>query len=164
MIPHVMSLEEAKKIVYYTKFHPIGRRPIDGGNSDGAFCLINSDTYMKEANENRFTVIQIEDPEPLDELEEIASLPGIDMLFFGPADFSQGMGIPGQFKDPRITETRKRIAECARRNGKFAGTVSVPSLAQCFAEGYDYVNGGSDVNSIRSQCDKIMNDFNDLGL
>ena len=35
MVPHLMSVEEAKKIVYYTKFHPIGRRPIDGGNADG---------------------------------------------------------------------------------------------------------------------------------
>ena len=149
MIPHVMSLEEAKKIVYYTKFHPIGRRPIDGGNSDGAFCLINSDTYMKEANANRFTVIQIEDPEPLDELEEIAALPGIDMLFFGPADFSQGMGIPGQFKDPRITETRKRIAECARRNGKFAGTVGgKANQGELIDMGYQFINLGSDVRAL----------------
>ena len=89
MIPHLMSLEEAKQIVYYTKFHPIGRRPLDGGNADGAYCLVDANDYLKQANEERFTVVQIEDPEPLAELEEIAALPGIDMLFFGPADFSQ---------------------------------------------------------------------------
>jgi len=46
MVPHVMSLEEAKQIVYYTKFHPIGRRPIDGGNADGKFCLMPANEYM----------------------------------------------------------------------------------------------------------------------
>ena len=71
MIPHLMSLEEAKKIVYFTKFHPIGRRPIDGGNADGKFCLVSTDDYIKEGNEERFNVVQIEDPEPMDELEEM---------------------------------------------------------------------------------------------
>ena len=94
MVPHLMSLEEARQIVYYTKFYPIGRRPLDGGNADGAYCLVDANDYIKQANAERFTVVQIEDPEPLAQLEEIAALPGIDMLFFGPADFSQGIGAP----------------------------------------------------------------------
>ena len=40
MIPHLMSLEEAKQIVYHTKFHPIGRRALDGGNADGKFFAL----------------------------------------------------------------------------------------------------------------------------
>ena len=71
MVPHLMSLEEAKKVVYYTKFHPIGRRPIDGGNADGEYCMLPVDNYLKEANEERITIVQIEDPEPMAELEEI---------------------------------------------------------------------------------------------
>ena len=90
MVPHLMSLEDAKRVVYYTKFHPIGRRPIDGGNTDGKFCLVDGNDYMKQANEERFTIVQIEDPEPLSELEEICALPGIDMLFFGPAGLQSG--------------------------------------------------------------------------
>ena len=77
-----MSLEEAKKIVYYTKFHPVGRRPIDGGNADGKYCLVDEKEYVKCANEQRFVIVQIEDPEPMAELEEICALPGIDMIFF----------------------------------------------------------------------------------
>ena len=46
MVPHLMSLEEAKKIVYYTKFHPVGRRPIDGGNADGKYCLVDEKEYV----------------------------------------------------------------------------------------------------------------------
>ena len=77
-----MSLEDAKKIVYYTKFHPVGRRPLDGGYADGGYCMIPAEEYIKQANHERFVIVQIEDPEPLGELEEIVSLDGIDMLFF----------------------------------------------------------------------------------
>ncbi|MBE6713295.1 MAG: aldolase [Ruminococcaceae bacterium] len=145
MVPHLMSLEDAKKIVYYTKFHPIGRRPIDGGNADGKFCAVSGADYIKQANEERFTVVQIEDPEPLEELEEICALPGIDMIFFGPADFSQGIGAPCS-NDPRIDETRRRIAKCARKHGKFAGTVGSADNFDALVEmGYNFIATGADV-------------------
>jgi len=146
MVPHLMSLEEAKKIVYFTKFHPVGRRPIDGGNADGKFCLVNENDYIRQANEQRFVVTQIEDPEPLEELEEICALPGLDMIFFGPADFSQGAGIPNQFGHPLIDETRRRIAECARRHGKFAGTVGgMGNFDKLVDMGYNFISVGADV-------------------
>ena len=146
MIPHLMSYKEAKEIVYYTKFHPIGRRPIDGGNADGKYCMLDPLEYMKAANENRITIVQIEDPEPLDELEEICALPGIDMIFFGPADFSQGIGKPCDFSNPVIAETRKRVAECARRHGKLAGTTGSPETYEAYkAMGYNLINLVSDV-------------------
>ena len=149
MIPHVMSLEEAKKIVYFTKFHPIGRRPIDGGNADGKFCMVKTADYMTEANAERFVVIQIEDPEPLDELEEICALEGIDMIFFGPADFSQGLGTLCDMSDKRVAETRKRVAECARRHGKLAGTVGgIGNQDMLIDMGYQFINLGSDVRAL----------------
>lgn len=145
MVPHLMRLEEAKQIVYYTKFHPIGRRPIDGGNADGAYCMVSGADYIRQANEERFTVVQIEDPEPLAELEEICALPGIDMIFFGPADFSQGIGAPNS-NDPRIDETRRLVAETARKHGKFAGTVGSAGNFDALVEmGYTFISVGADV-------------------
>lgn len=163
MIPHLMSLKEAKEIVYYTKFHPIGRRPIDGGNADAAFCLINGNDYIKQANEERLTIVQIEDPEPLDELEEICALPGIDMIFFGPGDFSQGIGTPNDFTNPKIAETRKLVAECAARHGKFAGTVgSINNLKELMDEGYHLVNLMADVTTLGSAYSEVMNKVLDI--
>lgn len=145
MVPHLMSLEEAKQIVYYTKFHPIGRRPIDGGNADGKYCLVDTQTYIKEANEQRFTVVQIEDPEPLSDLEEICALPGIDMIFYGPADFAQGIGSP-LGNDPRIEQTRALVAKTARKYGKFAGTVGSPAnFDELVKLGYTFISTGADV-------------------
>jgi 4-hydroxy-2-oxoheptanedioate aldolase len=146
MVPHLMSLDDARRVVWQTRFHPVGRRPVDGGNADGAYTLVSPQDYFRDANRERFVIVQIEDPEPVAELEQIAQVKGIDMLFFGPADFSQGIGDPNNFTNPRIDETRRLIAETARRHGKFAGTVaSIDSLAATVAMGYQFVSVGADV-------------------
>ena len=156
MVPHLMSLEEAKQVVYYTKFHPIGRRPLDGGNADGAYCMVDALDYIKQANEERFTVVQIEDPEPLAELEEICALPGIDMIFFGPADFSQGIGAPCS-ADSRIDETRRLVAATARIHGKFAGTVGgVGNFDDLVKMGYTFISVGADVVALCNYFKEIV--------
>ena len=159
MVPHLMSLEEAKRIVYYTKFHPIGRRPLDGGNADGAYCLVSPSDYIKQANEERFTVVQIEDPEPLAELDEICQLPGIDMIFFGPADFGQGIGAPCS-NDPRIDETRRLVAATARKYGKFAGTVGGTGNFDALVEmGYTFISVGADVVALNKYYKDIVSNI-----
>lgn len=157
MVPHVMSAEDAKKVAWYTRFHPIGRRPMDGGCSDGAYCMIPIPEYIKQANEQRFVMVQIEDPEPLDELDEIAQIEGIDMLFFGAADFSQGIGTPGQWDNQKIVDTRRRVAEVAHKYDKFAGT---PGSADNFKElvdmGYQFISIGADVVGLWQYYKELM--------
>ena len=113
-------------------------------------------------NRNRLVIVQIEDPEPLSELDKICQVPGIDMIFFGPGDFSHAIGHPAEFDHPEVVRARKMVVETAHKYGKFAGTVSVPSLAQCYAEGFDYVNCGSDVSSIGKCCAEIITNYNNL--
>jgi 4-hydroxy-2-oxoheptanedioate aldolase len=159
MIPHLMSLEEAREIANTVRFQPIGRRPVDGGNADGLYCLLNFKEYIEFMNKNRLVIVQIEDPEPLEQLDEICQVDGIDMIFFGPGDFSHAIGHPAEFDHPEITRVRKLVVETAHKYGKFAGTVSVPSLEQCFAEGFDYVNCGADVALINNGCASIMQQY-----
>ena len=161
MVPHLMSLKEAKEIVYYTKFHPIGRRPLDGGNADGKFCLVDGADYIKEANEERFTCIQIEDPEPMEELEEICALPGIDMIFFGPADFTQGIGNPCDFGDERMLTARKLVAKTARAHGKIAATTGgIGNVQQLINEGFNFISVGSDVIGLSGYYQNILDVIN----
>lgn len=146
MIPHLMSLEEARKIVYYTKFHPLGRRPIDGGNADGAYCLVDTMDYITEANDQRFNIVQIEDPEPLAELDAICQLPGIDMIFFGPADFSHAIGKPEHIMNDETLAARRLVAQTARKYGKMAGTVGgLANRKALIDEGFNFINLGADV-------------------
>lgn len=160
MVPHLMSLEEAKSIVHQTRFHPVGRRAIDGGNADGAYTGIDFNEYLTQANEQRFVILQIEDPEPLAELEEIAALPGYDMLFFGPGDFSQGIGAPGIWDHPKLLETRKRVADVANKAGKFAGTVgSLGNLEDLKSMGYQFVSVGADVVGLKNYFSDLTKGF-----
>ena len=146
MVPHLMSLEEAKMVNYYTKFHPIGRRPLDGGNADGKYCMVAEQDYLEQANRERFVIVQIEDPEPLKELDEICQVPGIDMIFFGPADFSQGIGAPCQWDHPELARVKELIATTARKYGKFSGTVGGPGNFKSLVDmGYQFINCGADV-------------------
>ena len=151
MVPHLMSLEEARRVVYYTKFHPIGRRPIDGGNADGNYCLTDGNEYMMQANQERFNIVQIEDPEPLAELDAICELPGIDMIFFGPADFSQGIGHPNEFSHPELVRAKELVAKTARKYGKMAGTVGgVGNYKEHEGMAYTSINLGADVIALSS--------------
>jgi 4-hydroxy-2-oxoheptanedioate aldolase len=146
MVPHLMSAAEARQVVRTTRFHPLGRRPVDGGNTDGAFCLLSPQEYMAQANRERFVICQIEDPEPMAEIDEIAAIDGIDMLFFGPGDFSHGIGKPGEYGAPEVVDARRRIAAACKRHGRIAGTVAgVGNVAQLLDEGFLFLNLGADV-------------------
>ncbi len=156
MVPHLMSAEDARQVVHMTRFHPIGRRPVDGGNADGAYCGIDFNEYLRQANEQRFIILQIEDPEPLEELDDIAAVEGYDMLLFGPGDFSHGIGKPGQWDAPEIADARRRVAEAALAHGKFAGTVGGPdNLDELVEMGYRFVNVGADVIALMAYCQDV---------
>ncbi|MBP1993139.1 HpcH/HpaI aldolase family protein [Paenibacillus eucommiae] len=163
MVPHIMSLADAKAVIRSTKFHPLGLRPVDGGNADGAYCNIDFLDYLSQANEQRFNVLQIEDVEALDELEAIIALPGLDMIFFGPGDFSQSIGAPGQMDHPLLLETRKKIAELALKHGKFAGTVgAVSNCEDLVAMGYSFISIGADVIALNQYYQNIIGQLHKL--
>ena len=149
MVPHVMDAAEAQTIARYTKFHPLGMRPLDGGNADGAYTGVELPQYLARANSERFTIVQIEDAAALDRADEIAATAGVDMVFFGPGDFSQSIGMPGALDDPAVREARQLVAKTALSHGKFAGTVSIGSdIPELLELGYRFINIGSDVGAL----------------
>ena len=157
MVPHLMSLEEAKEIVRMTRFQPLGLRPVDGGNADGLYCRFDFREYIRFANENRMVIVQIEDPEPLSELDEICKVPGIDMIFFGPGDFSHAIGHPAEFDHPEIRRVRKLVVDTAHKYGKFAGTVTgMSTMKEYYDMGYDFLNCSADVVAINADCNAVL--------
>lgn len=157
IIPHLMSLKEAKDIVRTTRFHPLGLRPVDGGNADGAYCMVDFATYLQEANKNRFVCVQVEDVEVVADLEKIAELDGIDMIFFGPADYSQSLGKPGDWDNPDLGRVRKMIAEVCRKNNKYAATTGGPANYKELVDiGYSFINIGADVVGLSTYFNQII--------
>lgn len=157
MVPHIMGKADAEAVARMTRFHPEGRRPVDGGNADGAYCAIDFKDYIRQANRERFVFIQVEDPEPLAELDAIAEVKGIDLVFFGPGDFSHGIGFPGEQDHPLVVETREKVAAAAGRAGKFAGTVCPPGRVREYVNmGFRFLSIGADVTALRKFCQDSM--------
>lgn len=160
MVPHVQTADEARQIAEQTRFQPLGLRALDGGNTDGAFTLAPLDEYIAHANTQRFVVVQIEDPKAMAQLDDIAAVEGIDMLFFGPGDFSHGLGIPGQMDDSRIKEARSAVAQAAKKHGKFAGTVASLENHKAIEQlGYNFISIGADVVVLQQQFSAVAKAF-----
>jgi 4-hydroxy-2-oxoheptanedioate aldolase len=149
MVPHVASAEEARRIVEMTRFYPLGRRPIDGGNMDGLFCQIPYPEYIEHGNRERLLIFQIESPEGLENVEAIAAVAGYDALLFGPGDFSHLIGKVAQIKEPEVVAARKRVAAAARKHGKYVVTAGMLDSREALeAEGVSIFTLGADVIGI----------------
>lgn len=123
MVSMVRGPEEAERAVRWAKFHPRGERGLNGGNRDGRFGLTPLAEYVARANAETFVGIQIETRGALDSVAELAAVPDVDLLFVGPADISQVLGVPGDFENPRCLDTIERIARACADAGKPWGIV-----------------------------------------
>ena len=149
LVPHVSNADEARQIVEWVRFHPVGKRALDGGNIDGQFCMQPLDEYLEHSNSERFVILQIESPEALENVEAIAAVPGFNGFLFGPGDFSHRIGKAGQLDDPQVVAARKRVAKAARENGKFAMTAGlIAPLSDLIEEGHNVIGIGADVVGI----------------
>ena len=106
MVSMVRSPEEAEQAVRWAKFAPRGERGMNGGNRDGRFGLTPMAEYAARANAETFVGIQIETPTALAAVSEIAAVPDVDLLFVGPADLSQMLGVTGDFEEPALASTQ----------------------------------------------------------
>lgn len=167
IVPHVANEKEARQIVEWVRFHPIGKRALDGGNVDGNFCLTSMDDYIRASNEERIVILQIESPEALAEVDHIAAVPGFDALLFGPGDFSHRIGRVGHLDDPVVVDARKRVAAAAVKHGKFAMTAGlIAPLPELVAEGYRLIGIGADVvtlaNGIKDRLQSVRGQIDAL--
>ena len=123
MVSMVRTPEEAEQAVRWAKFYPRGERGMNGGNRDGRFGLTPLPEYVKEANDRVFVGIQIETKTAIEAAKEIAQVPDVDLLFVGPADISQVLGVPGDFENPKCLDAIEGIAKACESAGKPWGVV-----------------------------------------
>ena len=116
------------------QYPPAGRRGL-GGVRANRFGSVPLGRHVAESNERTLLAAQIETPGALAELSAIAALPGLDVLFVGPNDLTQALGITGQFDDPRYRGAVEEVARAAARAGKAAGIMisrkeQIPELSR----------------------------------
>ena len=117
MAAQVRSAAQAADVVRWAKFHPLGLRGVNGTGVDGRYGTLPLLEYFRRANDETFVAIQVEHADAVEEVDKIAALPGVDVLFIGPADLSQSMGIPGEWEHPRLWQAVERVARAARGHG-----------------------------------------------
>ena len=117
MAAQVRSARQAEDVVRWAKFFPQGLRGVNGTGVDGRYGTMPLKEYMEAANAETFVAIQIEHIDAVNEVEQIAALKDVDVLFIGPADLSQSMGLPGEWDHPQMWQAIERVASAARQHG-----------------------------------------------
>lgn len=119
IFPFVSDVERAQKAVHGCHYPPFGRRGSGAGLAVATWPAPGS--YYDSADANVLVVCVIEEAEAVDRIEEIAAMPGIDVLFIGVSDLSFSLGLRGRQDEPLLEEAITKIVAAAQRNGKWLG-------------------------------------------
>src|SRR5262249_6011129 len=116
MAAQVRSAREAAEVVRWAEVHPVGLRGVNGTGVDARYSTVPMKDYFQKANAETFIAIQIEHIDAVTEVEQIAAVKEVDVLFVGPADLSQSMGIPGEWEHPKVWQALERVAQATRQH------------------------------------------------
>ena len=138
MVPLVDTAQQAEFIVSCTRYPPAG------GRRGAAFGFAHDDyeggdvvEKMKMIHERTLVIAMIETKSGLENVDAIAAVPGVDVLWLGHFDMSNFLGIPGQFSHPLFQDAIRRIAGAAKKHGKAAGYMAADA-----ALGKEYLGHG----------------------
>src|SRR5688572_4512516 len=97
MAAQVRNVRQAEEVVRWAKFHPLGLRGVNSSGVDGRYGTMAMPEYFQRCNADTFVAIQIEHIEAVEDVDKIAALKEVDVLFIGPADLGQSMGLSGEW-------------------------------------------------------------------
>ncbi|MCQ4189573.1 HpcH/HpaI aldolase family protein [Methylocystis suflitae] len=118
VVSRVSNVEDAKEAIRRARYAPLGERGLNAGRL-GRFGDCDLPVLLQQLNRETLVVALIEDPNGLAAAEMIASLPGLDGLILGAADYSQSIGLPWQTTAEPVLEANRRLAAIARETGRY---------------------------------------------
>ncbi len=161
--PMIEDAEQAHEFARSMRYPPCGNRGMTGIFRASDY---NNDfeEYYRQVDDNLLTVVQIESKKGVENIDTIAAVEGIDLLFIGHSDLSSDYGCYRQFSDPRIIEAEKRIIAAARANGKKTGMVLRPQmdLKDYIESGMTFIALGTDLGFIKETFRNQLNTINKL--
>jgi 2-keto-3-deoxy-L-rhamnonate aldolase RhmA len=157
MAPQVGSPGDAAVLSGAARFAPVGHRAMGGGVRGNGWGSWPADAVDRQV----LTLAQIESLGGLEHLDAIAGDPGIDVLFVGPFDLSQAMGIPGQITHPRLIAAVEDVIAAARRAGKVAGifTGSAEAARYWSEKGCRLIGTGLDTGLLKAALVSLRNEL-----
>ena len=144
-VPQVRNAEDAERIVKYSRFHPYGERGVCRFVRAANYSATDRNEYF-EQSQNLLVILQLEGVEAIKNLDEILSVKGYDIIFIGPYDLSQSMGIPGKIHDPRVIDAMAEIVKKAREKNILVGTFTddFDSVRKWRSLGVQYISYSTD--------------------
>jgi 2-dehydro-3-deoxyglucarate aldolase/4-hydroxy-2-oxoheptanedioate aldolase len=148
MFPRLDTKEESAAALAHLRYPPEGDRGVATYNRACGFGL-RSDV-LDTANDDVIGVVQIETRAAIRNVEAIAGVPGTDVLFVGPRDLSQALGVPGQLDAPEYRRALERVVAAARSAGVAAGLLAPnrETADRYVDDGFTFVAVGSDSSFI----------------
>ena len=149
VIPRLDSVADAREAVSFLRYPPDGVRGVAlltrgarlGAVAHGAISGINRDIVG---------IVQVESTGALRDVDEIAAIDGVDVLFVGPADLSHSLGVPGRFGEASYQAALRSVVAACRANGKAAGILLYDhaSFAPHLELGFSFVGLGADASFV----------------
>lgn len=122
MLPRVEDVELLKKVVSWTKYPPMGVRGYGLTPHHVDYPKAGIPEIIAHMNEHTMVVLQIETVKAFEMRDELISVPGIDAVMIGPADFSISLGVPGDFMNPKLLEHMAAVRDTCLKYKVAAGT------------------------------------------
>jgi 4-hydroxy-2-oxoheptanedioate aldolase len=127
-VPWVNSAAEADAAVRSVKYHPRGQRGLAGVRAADYGQAGSLADYTQRANAETLVVVHIETAEAVERASEIAGVDGVDVVFIGPTDLSQSLGVPGQTQHPDVQAAIDKIVQAVSKTTAALG-IMVPNAA-----------------------------------
>lgn len=158
-IPQINSKSEAMRAVKSVKYSPQGERGVCRYVRTANYSSMDKFKYFKHANNETMIIAHIEGVEGINNLDEILSVPGIDVIFIGPYDLSQSLGIPGEVNNPLVTERMKEVVLKCKENKVSVGTFAddIKTAKFWVSLGVQYMAFSVDVGILYSNSSTIVN-------
>ncbi len=157
IFPFTDNRELAEKAVQACKYPPEGIRGF-GPSMVLSRWNVDPSTYIKFANRNILVIVMIESEEGVRNIDEIASVPGVDVLYIGPSDLSFSLGVGGQGDHPRVQAAIQKVLAVGKKHKKIVGLPggSVESINQRIREGFRFFQTTSDMGLMRSAAVSLL--------
>ena len=163
VVPQVASARHAEAAVRRTKFAPRGERGVNPCVRAARYSAMDRFEYFSAAGE-AVVVLQIEGRQAAENLDEILQVDGVDVLFVGPYDLSQSLGVVGQVDHPLVVETITRIVDSCGEKGVCAGLFcSTPDAARHWMrKGARFISYGIDTALFTAACRAAVKGLREL--
>lgn len=159
MFPRLESVEDVAAAVRHLHYPPDGDRGVATYNRSCGFGLFPE--MLETVGDLVVAVVQIESVAAVDAVEEIARVPGVDVLFVGPRDLTHALGIPGRLDDPAFRDALVRVSRAAESAGIAAGILAgtAEAAVRYADQGFTFVGVGSDSTALASAAQRTVMGF-----